>query len=242
MMLRRFLLQLYPRITSSTRSYSFFLLSWWPLSPPIPFSAFLSDPLIHLLLQVMFCVFCIWAKRKHDQREASVSALFFVAFFCFWVMLIETNLYRSRSVLLCRKAKGKNLKESSSRWHRLQLPWFQIRSAFCVLVKPTLRHVPRISPTLHQASLLCTSPAPAATAHTGAVVACNLFWSVVVVKRTVPNIFIEFSGFVHGSPFFANYHAHFHVDLMIFYRTIQPKSSLLHWITIIVEGDSELLF
>ena len=28
MMLRRFLLQLYPRITSSTRSYSSFLLSW----------------------------------------------------------------------------------------------------------------------------------------------------------------------------------------------------------------------
>jgi hypothetical protein len=36
-----------------------------------------------LLLQVMFCVFCIWAKRKHDQREALVSALFFVAFFVF---------------------------------------------------------------------------------------------------------------------------------------------------------------
>jgi hypothetical protein len=41
---------------------------------------------------------------------------------------------------------------------------------------------------------------------------------------------------MYGSLFFANYHAHFHVDLMIFYRTIQPKSSFLHLITIHCRG------
>jgi hypothetical protein len=40
-------------------------------------------PFIPLLLQVIFGAFCIWAKRKHDQREASVSASFFLAFFGF---------------------------------------------------------------------------------------------------------------------------------------------------------------